>query len=192
MWSERVTPDHNLLLPFIRQLAGPLDYEGGSMQNAQLKDFRAIFERPLSQGTRVHQLAQYVIYVSPLQYLAGNPSDYLREPDFTSFLAGIPTTWDDTRVIAGELSDYVVLARRSGHTWYLAAMTDWTARTLNIPLSFLDNEKYHAIIYADGINADRYASDYILSNQYLTRIDTLNIQLAPGGGWVARISRTKY
>ncbi|RPH74593.1 glycoside hydrolase family 97 protein, partial [bacterium] len=191
MWSDRVTPDHTLTIPFIRMLAGPMDYEGGSMQNAQKKDFRSIFEKPMSQGTRTQQLAQYVVYISPLQYLAGNPSDYLREPEFTELLASVPTTWDETVVIEGKISDYLVIARKHNNEWFVAAMTDWDKRSLEIDLSFLDHKDYESVICRDGINADKYASDYKIEKLNISSDDKIKIELAPGGGWFARLTPVK-
>lgn len=189
MWSDRVTPDHALTVPFVRMLAGPLDWEGGSMQNGTQKTFRAVGEQPMNQGTRTQQMAQYVIYESPLQYLAGTPSDYRTAPEFTRILAGIPTTWDETRPIEGAVGDYLVLARRSGDTWYVAAMTDWTARSFEVPLSFLEQGRYAATIVADGLNADRYAADVRIERQAVGANDSLTLKLAPGGGYVARLVR---
>ena len=189
MWSDRVTPDHALTVPFVRMLAGPLDWEGGSMQNGTQKTFRAVGEQPMNQGTRTQQMAQYVIYESPLQYLAGTPSDYRTAPEFTRILAGIPTTWDETRPIEGAVGDYLVLARRSGDTWYVAAMTDWTARSFEVPLSFLEQGRYAATIVADGLNADRYAGDVRIERQAVGANDSLTLKLAPGGGYVARLVR---
>jgi len=191
MWSERVTPDHALTVPFVRMLAGPMDWEGGSMVNGTQKSFRVVSEQPMSQGTRTQQLAQYVVYESPLQYLAGTPSDYRTAPEFTRMLAGIPTTWDETRAIDGAVGDYVVLVRRSGDTWYLAAMTDWTPRTLEVPLSFLPAGNYAATIVADGLNADRYAADYRIEKRQIRSDTTLTLKLAPGGGYVARLDRAR-
>jgi len=189
MWSERVTPDHALTVPFVRMLAGPMDWEGGAMLNATQKTFRVIGEQPMSQGTRSQQLAQYVIYDSPLQYLAGTPSDYRAEPGFTRFLGGIPTTWDETRPLQAAIGDYVVVARRAGDTWYVAAMTDWTARKIELPLSFLPSGEYTATIVADGMNADRYAADYKMESRTVGPGSSLVIELAPGGGYVARLTR---
>jgi alpha-glucosidase len=191
MWSERVTPDHALTVPFVRMLAGPLDWEGGSMVNGTQKSFRVVAEQPMSQGTRTQQMAQYVVYESPLQYLAGTPSDYRTAPEFTQLLADIPTTWDETRAIDGAVGDYLVLARRSGETWYVAAMTDWTPRTLEVPLSFLPAGTYAATIVADGLNADRYAADYRIEKREVGSGTTLTLKLAPGGGYVARLVRAK-
>ena len=189
MWSERVTPDHALTVPFVRMLAGPMDWEGGAMLNGTQKTFRVVGDQPMSQGTRTQQLAQYVIYDSPLQYLAGTPSDYRAAPEFTRFLGGIPTTWDETRPLQGAIGDYVVVARRKGDTWYVAAMTDWTARKIEVPLSFLAPGEYSATVVADGMNADRYAADYKIESRTVGPRDSLVIELAPGGGYVARLTQ---
>jgi alpha-glucosidase len=189
MWSERATPDHALTVPFVRMVAGPMDWEGGSMNNGTQKTFRVVFEQPMNQGTRTQQLAQYVLYESPLQYLAGTPSDYRAAPEFTRMLAAIPTTWDETHAIAGEVGDYLVVARRSGDVWYLAAMTDWTARTLDVSLAFLDAGSYAATIVSDGMNADRYAADYRIDTLEAGQGSTLKLRLVPGGGYVARLSK---
>jgi alpha-glucosidase len=130
-----------------------------------------------------------VIYDSPLQYLAGTPSAYRAEPEFTRFLAGIPTTWDETRPLQGAIGDYVVVARRAGDSWYVAAMTDWTARKLEVPLSFLPPGEYTATIVADGKNADRYGADYKIESRTLGPRSSLPIELAPGGGYVVRLTR---
>ncbi|HEY7640160.1 MAG TPA: glycoside hydrolase family 97 protein [Steroidobacteraceae bacterium] len=189
MWSERVTPDHALTVPFVRMLAGPMDWEGGAMLNGTQKTFRVVGEQPMSQGTRTQQLAQYVIYDSPLQYLAGTPSAYRAEPEFTRFLGSIPTTWDETRPLQGGIGDYVIVARRAGDTWYVAAMTDWTARKIELPLSFLPPGEYTATVVADGANADRYAADYKIESRAVGPRSSLALELAPGGGYVARLSR---
>lgn len=191
MWSERVTPDHALTVPFVRMLAGPLDWEGGAMNNGTQKTFRAVPEQPMSQGTRTQQMAQYVVYESPLQYLAATPSDYRTAQEFTRLLADIPTTWDETRAIEGAVGDYLVLARRKGDTWYLAAMTDWTPRTFEVPLSFLQPGTYAATIVADGLNAHRHAADYRIEKREAGRGTTLTLKLAPGGGYVARLVKAR-
>jgi alpha-glucosidase len=188
-WSADCNPEHDLTIPFIRMFAGPMDYTPGAMNNAQEVNFRDIFERPMSQGTRVHQLAMYVVYESPLQMLADSPSNYMKEPEIVSFLSKVPTTWDETIVLEAKVSDYVIIARKSGDDWYIGAMTDWTSRKFQIDLSFLDGGKYNAEIYQDGINADRYASDYKRVIKVISKNDKIDIDLAPGGGWVARIHK---
>lgn len=186
-WSKNVTPEHSLILPFTRMLAGPMDYTPGAMINAQKSNFRAIFTRPMSMGTRCHQLAMYVVYESPLQMLADSPSNYLREKECIEFLSGVPCVWDETQVLEACVSDYIVMARRAGSIWYLAAMTDWTPREFSIDLDFLKEGEYKAEIFSDGMNADRYGNDYKKNIMQVIHQDTLKIKMAPGGGWVARI-----
>jgi alpha-glucosidase len=188
-WSERITPDHDLILPFTRMLAGPMDYTPGAMINTGRDNFRIVFTEPMSQGTRCHQAAMYVIYESPLQMLADNPSNYLREPEYTSFISRIPVTWDELRTIDGKIGDYLVLARRHGSDWYLAAMTDWDPRTFTINLSFLGEGSYMLEALEDGINADRHAGDYRIRREEVTKSSSLMLSLAGGGGWVGRISK---
>ncbi len=186
-WSKKVTPEHDLTIPFIRMLAGPMDYTPGAMINAQKSNFRAIFHRPMSMGTRCHQLAMYIIYESPLQMLADSPTNYLREKECLEFLSQVPCVWDDTRVLEARVSDYIVIARRAGSIWYAAAMTDWDSREFTIPLDFLEDGEYEAEIFSDGMNADRHGNDYQKHAAQITHRDTLKIKMAPGGGWVARI-----
>lgn len=187
-WSTEVTPEHDVTLPFIRMWAGPMDYTPGAMINATKADFRAIFNTPMSQGTRCHQLAMYVVFESPLQMLSDNPTHYYREPECMQFLSKVPSVWDATIPLDAKTGDYVAVARRSGQEWYVGAMTDWNPREMTIDLSFLDAGKtYTADIYMDGINADRNANDYKKITQKVSGKDKLKIRLAPGGGWAARI-----
>ncbi|MFO7889144.1 MAG: glycoside hydrolase family 97 protein [bacterium] len=187
-WQDIQTPEHNLTLPFIRMVPGPMDYTPGAMINAQKNNFREIFTRPMSMGTRCHQLAMYVVYESPLQMLCDSPSNYLREKECMTFLSSVPTVWDTTIVIDAKISDYIILARKRGPDWYLGAMTDWSPREFEVSLSFLGDGEHLALMYKDGINADRYASDYHRYEKTVTHNDSLTIRLAPGGGWVAKIS----
>ncbi|MFB3905590.1 MAG: glycoside hydrolase family 97 protein [Acidobacteriota bacterium] len=182
-WSDSITPEHDVTIPFTRMLAGPMDFTPGAMVNAQKQDFRAIFERPMSQGTRCHQLAMFVVYESPLQMLCDTPSNYDREPEILDLLANVPSVWEESRVLDGRIGDYVVVARRSGQDWYIGAMTDWEPRTLVLDLGFLSGQA--AEIWQDGVNANRWASDYRRSRQQIT--GKTEIKLAPGGGWVARV-----
>ncbi len=184
-WTERITPEHDLIIPFTRMIAGPLDYEGGGMINAQKNAFRIVDPVPMTQGTRIHQLAMYVVYESPLQFLGGNISDYIREPEYAAFYGSIPFQWDETIVLDGKISDYILVARKSGNDWWVAAMTDWTPRTMELDLFFLGSGKYQAEIYQDGVNADAYASDYRRFMQVVTPADKLQVKMAPGGGFIA-------
>jgi alpha-glucosidase len=188
-WSNQPTPEHNVTLPFIRMLAGPMDYTPGAMINAQEGNFQSIFERPMSMGTRCHQLAMYVVFESPLQMLCDSPSHYLREPECMEFLSKVPSVWDRTIALEAKVSDYVLVARKSGAEWYVGAMTDWTKREMTVDFSFLDEGSYKIEIYQDGINADRYGNDYKKVVRNISKSDKLNIELAPGGGWAARIHK---
>jgi len=187
-WSKYANPEHNVMLPFTRMLLGPLDYTPGAMVNSGLeRNFAPIFERPMSMGTRVHQLAMYVVYEAPLQMLADSPSHYLREPQVMEFLKPIPTVWDETRVLAAQMGDYVCIARRRGQDWYIGAMTDWTSRTLEIDVSFLPAGRFQMLSYEDGPNADKMGHDYKAVTKDIDRTKKLTINLASGGGWAARI-----
>ena len=186
-WSAETEPEHNVTLPFTRMFLGPMDYTPGAMRNASKSSFAPVFAQPMSLGTRCHQLAMYVVYESPLQMLADSPSNYLREPEGMEFLAAVPTEWDDTRVLDAKIADYVVVARRNGRDWYIGAMTDWTARSLDIDLSFLPEGSFTMEAYQDGMNADRFASDYKKTTSRVNKSTRLTIKLAPGGGWAARI-----
>ncbi|MBI9039077.1 MAG: glycoside hydrolase family 97 protein [Bacteroidales bacterium] len=187
-WADYITPDHNLTLPFIRMVAGPMDYTPGAMRNAAKGNHAIIFDTPMSKGTRVHQMAMYVVFESPLQMLADNPSNYIREPEVMEFLTPVPTVWDETRILEAKIGDYIVNARRSGNEWYIGAMNDWDAREFNIQLDFLEEGKsYQAIIFKDGKNAHRQGSDYKKEVLNVNKNGNITIKMSPGGGWVARI-----
>ncbi|MDF1560572.1 MAG: glycoside hydrolase family 97 protein [Bacteroidales bacterium] len=187
-WSHDCNPEHDVTLPFTRMVAGPMDYTPGAMVNMQKRDFSPVFYRPASQGTRVHQMAMYVVYESPLQMLADSPSNYRRNAECTSFIVGTPVTWDQTEVVDAAVGDYIAVARRKVDTWYLGAMTDWDARTLEINLSFLAPGEYEMEIFSDGINADRHGEDYKHMTVKKHFPGTVTLNMAPGGGWVARIT----
>jgi alpha-glucosidase len=189
MWSAKATPEHNVLLAFIRMLAGPLDYEPGMLNNATPKGFHPMPENVMSLTTRTQQLAMFVVYESPIQFFAGNPSQGMNEPAFMDLLGSIPTVWDTTRVLDARLGDYVVTARKRGSDWYIGALNNSTARELAIPLDFLPTGKYQATICEDGVNADRYPADYHISEAVLNAKSTLKLKLAPGGGYMVRLRR---
>ena len=188
-WSEVLTPEYEVTLPFIRGVAGAIDYEPGHMRNAQREGFRPLGPLPMTQGTRMHQAAMYLLYESPYAKMGGNVSDYEREPMFTQFLADIPTLWNDTRVLDGRIADYIMILRQAADgTWWAGAMTDWTPRELSLPLGFLPEGSFTAEAWQDGPNAARYASDWRRDQRTVTRTDTLPIRMAPGGGWVVRLA----
>ncbi|MEL6624172.1 MAG: glycoside hydrolase family 97 protein [Bacteroidota bacterium] len=184
-WSDKLTATHNVTLPFTRMVAGPMDYTPGAMDNAQPDNYAIRFERPMSLGTRCHQMAMYVVYESPLQMLADNPSQYRREKECTEYIAQIPSIWDETLPLGGKVGQYVVIARRKGDRWYLAAMNNEEARTVELNLSFLSGEIQELDIMQDGPNAARVAVDYLHQQVSIPENKMIKIQLAPGGGWVA-------
>jgi alpha-glucosidase len=166
---------------------GPMDYTPGAMLNASKNSFASIFERPMSLGTRCHQLAMYVVYESPLQMLADSPSNYLREPEMMEFLGPVPSVWDETKVLDARLGQYVLVARRNGREWYVGAMANWTGRDLEVDFSFLPAGNFWLEAYEDGVNAHRFASDYRKTKTQVNKGTRLRTTLAPGGGWAARI-----
>jgi len=190
-WGELASPDGAVTFPFMRMMAGPVDYTPGAMLNATKADFKPINNRPMSQGTRCQQLAMYVVYESPLQMLADSPSNYRREPECLSFLSSVPTVWDETRVVSASIGQHILTVRRSGSDWYVGALTNWDARDLVLPLTFLGAGQWEADIFMDGPNADRAGVDYLRELKSVSGQDTLKIHLAPGGGWAAKISRKR-
>ena len=186
-WGDAASPDNAVTFPFMRMLAGPVDYTPGAMLNAAKKDFKPIFDRPMSQGTRCQQLAMYVVFESPLQMLADSPSNYRREPESLAFLAAVPSVWDETRVLGAAVGEHILVARRSGRDWYVGALTNWDARDIEVDLSFLGAGQFQAVIFRDGVNAHRAGVDYAREEKAVAAADRLQVHLAPGGGWVARI-----
>ena len=187
-WEATITPQHNVTLPFTRMTAGPMDYTPGAMINATKENFRIVFTEPMSMGTRAHQAAMYVLYESPLQMLADNPSNYWRDTAFTRFIAAIPTTWDTTLALEALAAEYLAVAKKSKNKWYVGSMTNSTQRSFTIRTDFLDDGHYSVSILSDGINSDRHASDYIISKQTIKKGDPITVKMAPGGGWVAVLS----
>jgi alpha-glucosidase len=188
-WSQNITPEHNVTLPFIRMVAGPMDFTPGCMVNATDKNHRISFDRPMSLGTRCHQVAMYVVYESALQMLCESPSTYYKEEETTKFISQIPTIWDETRVLEAEVADYMVIARRKNDTWYIGAMTDQSPREIEIDFSFLGEGDYVMEVMRDGPNTHRYAQDYIYESSSVNKLHQQKIQLASGGGFAAIISQ---
>ena len=189
-WSD-VTVDqvtYDVTVPYIRMVAGPMDYTQGAMRNASRGNYRPVNSEPMSQGTRCRQLAEYVVFYSPLNMLCDSPSNYMKEKECTEFIAAVPEVWDESRGLAGKVGEYIAIARRSGSDWYVGAMTDWSAREMTLDLSFLPEGSYQVELYRDGVNADRAASDYRKEIVDLPSDKKINIKMAPGGGWAAKIS----
>ncbi len=188
-WGVDNQPGYDVSIPFIRMMAGPMDYTPGAMRNASKAAFRPVNSNPMSQGTRSHQLAMYTIFEAPLQMLSDNPTTYMREKESTDFIAAVPTTFDETVALDGKVGEYVSIARRKGGTWFAGAMTNWDAREIKIDLSFLGEGKYKATLFEDGANADRDGTDYTRKVITVTSKDHLDIQMASGGGWAARFEK---
>ena len=188
-------PRYDVTIPFLRALPGCFDYTPGAMMNAVRSQFFGNNDHPMSQGTRVHQMAMYTIFDAPLQMLADSPTKYMQNQECTDFIAQIPTVYDQVVPLDGKLGEYVVVAKRKGARWYIAAMNNWQARDLTVDLSLLikmneTNNKLEKLngranIFADGINADREATDYKHTQRQINSDDKLQIHLAPGGGWTA-------
>ena len=183
-WDDDLNQvNYECMIPYIRQVAGNLDYTQGAMDNATRYHFRAIYTNPMSQGTRCRQLAEYIIFESPFNMLCDSPTKYMQNQECVNFIASVPTVWDETIALDGKLGEYAVIARRKGDTWYIGAITNWEPRTLEIDLSRISGTNKISRIYMDGMNANRNAEDY--------RIDKVNVadgiiklELASGGGAV--------
>ncbi|MEP7230465.1 MAG: glycoside hydrolase family 97 protein [Ginsengibacter sp.] len=188
--SNLATPDHDVTLPFTRMLSGSFDYEPLVFNNATKKGFRTIEGMVMTQGTRSHQLAMFVVFDNPMEIFGGNPSQASMEPKFTELMANIPTTWDETKVIDAKVGEYIITARQKGNDWYIGGMSNWSPRDLGATFDFLDAiGNYKATVCRDGVNADRYAADYILSDTTFKKNDTMKIHLAPGGGFLVKLEK---
>lgn len=186
-WTAEANPVHHNLLPYIRGFTGPMDYIPATLRNSTKDNFRAVGDYPMGQGTRAHSMALFVILNSPMTMLPDSPSDYQREAECTRFLSNIPVEWDETVLKDGKIAGYTIMARRSGDEWFIGAITNWQPRNLNLGTGFLKPGKYRLEAIADGINANKRAEDYIIITKEFTAGDTLDLHLAPGGGWVARL-----
>lgn len=182
-------PLYDVLMPFIRQCAGPVDYTQGAMMNAARGHFRANYSEPMSMGTRCHQLAEYMIFDSPLCMLCDTPINYRREPECTRFIASVPTVWDETLVLAGSVGEYIVTARRKGSDWYVGATCSWSARKIEIDLGFLGDGLWNAEIFRDGVNASRNGTDYIRETREVGQDTKVEVEMAPGGGVALKLTR---
>jgi len=191
-WSttEKDMPQYDVTFPFIRLAAGSVDYTPGAMRNATKADFKDIYYNPMSQGTRCHQLATYIVFDSPLTMLADNPTAYRKEQECTSFIASLSLETDETKILQGEMGKYIVSARRNGNNWQVGALTNWEERDLKLSFDFLQaGITYKAEIFKDGINANKQAQDYKREIKFLTKDSVLNIHLAHGGGLAIKLTQ---
>lgn len=184
---DQVTYD--VTVPFIRMAAGPMDYTQGAMRNASKSNYRPVYNEPMSQGTRCRQLAEYVVFDSPLNMLCDSPSNYIAEAECTEFIAACPETWDESLGVNGEIGKYITIARRSGDAWYVGALTNWDERDITLDLSFLGEGEWSLDIFQDGPNAEKAARDYVHTTATVPADRKITAHLAPGGGWAAKITR---
>ena len=183
-WGQNIDlVTYETSIPYIRMLAGPMDYTQGAMRNASKNNYRAVYSEPMSQGTRCRQLAEYVIFESPFNMLCDSPCNYRDEQECTKFIADIPTIWDETIVLDGKLGEYTVIARRSGERWYIGGITNWDEREINIDLSELNLKNNEGIEFRDGVNADKIARDYVKNNIIIDN-NMYNAKMSKGGGFV--------
>lgn len=178
---------YDVTMPFIRMIAGPVDYTQGAMRNATKRTHRGINDEPMSQGTRCRQLAEYVIFESPLNMLCDSPNNYEREQECTDFISAIPTVWDNTVSLNGEVGKYISIARQKDDIWYVGSLTNWDSRKLDLDLFFLGEGDYIAEIFKDGANANKIASDYKKETITIPTNRKITISMAQGGGYAMKI-----
>lgn len=187
-WSNPDMPLYDVTFPFIRMVQGPVDYTPGAYRNATREGFRIDYRNPMSQGTRAHQVAAYVVFDAPLVMLCDSPTRYMADEACTRFIASLPVVFDTTRVLAGEIGEYIVTARKRQDCWYVGGLTGWTPRTLDVDLSLLDpGREYTATLLADDDRSAAEPARYALSTQRVTSATRLQIPVAPGGGFALKI-----
>ena len=179
-------PENSIWLPFMRNAVGPMDFTPGAMHNAQPEDNHGTGSLPIGSGTRAYQMALYVCFESGVQMLADSPTRYLREAECTEFIASVPTTWDETRVLAARAGDYYVVAKRKGSRWFIGAMTGDKAQDIEVSLDFL-KQSGRLTYFRDGRNAHRIALDYKREQQNVTPQTKLRLHLVRNGGWAGVI-----
>lgn len=182
--------EYDLEMPYLRMVAGPMDYTQGAMRNGTKRTYFTCSRAPMSQGTRCRQLAMYAVYFSPFAMLCDSPSLYEREVECTKFIAEFPTVWNETVVLDGQIGDYVAMARRSGDTWYVGIFSDWTARKVELDLSkILGEGNYVAEVFRDGPNADMLGEDYVREVVAVPASRKVVADMAPAGGYVMKITK---
>lgn len=188
-WSPKTVDmvTHDVTLPFVRMIAGPMDYTQGAMKNVIRANYSPVWSEPMSQGTRCHQLGMYVVFESPLNMLCDNPSNYKREAECVNFMANVPTTWDASEIVEGEVAKYIVTVRRKGKDWFVGGLNNWDAREVTVDLSFLPEGNYKIELFKDGINADRAGRDYKRVIMPVPANKKLVVKMSAGGGFAARI-----
>jgi alpha-glucosidase len=175
------------MLAFTRMLAGPMDYTPGGFDNVTWENFTPRNRAPMVMHTRAHATALFVVLESALQMVSDSPDAYTDQKE-TEFLKAVPSTWDETRVIAGSPTSYITIARRRGNEWFLGSITGWDARELETPLAFLGKGNWNAEIYTDGPNAAKEPKETVLEKRVVTAATVLKCKLAPAGGFAVRFT----
>ena len=187
--GRNVTPTHDVDLVMTRMLQGPMDYTPGAVTNVKPVHFVKNNDCPVSEGTRSHQAALYVLFYAPLQMLCDSPTQYAKYPTYTSFIASVPTNWDESKAIDAKIGEYVVLARRKGDTWYIAGICDAKGKDVEIDLSKIVPEgSYTAEIFADTINSNKTPMDYNVSSKIVESTDKMKMSMKIGGGFVIKLT----
>ena len=181
-------PLYDVTFPYIRMMAGPVDYTPGAMRNATKADWRAMYSTPASMGTRCHQLAAYIVHDSPFTMLCDAPTNYLNEQECVDFITSLPVETDSTFIASGELGKYIVTVRKKDVNWYVGGMTNWDRRDVELDFSFLpEGVRYMATLFVDGINADKQAEDYRMEKRIVDRESRMKLHLASGGGFAMKL-----
>lgn len=190
-WAKEGTDQvtYDVTFPFIRMVAGPVDYTQGAMVNANKENFRAIYTEPMSQGTRCRQLAEYVIFESPQNMLCDFPTNYEKEQECTSFIADVPTVWNETRPLQAKIGECIVMARRNGDVWYVGGLTNWKEREVKVDFSFLSDGEYDVVLFRDGINSDLVAKDYKKETLVVNRKSVADVKMYSGGGFIMKVTK---
>ena len=189
-WTELQNdmPRYDVTFPYIRMMAGQVDFTPGAMRNGTKQDWKAIYTKPISMGTRCHQAACYVVQDSPFTMLADSPTNYEADETYTQYIASIPVVFDKTIVPQGEMGKYIVTARQDGNNWYVGGQTNWDERDINVTFSYLeDGANYEAQVLKDGINANHDAEDYAIEKISVNKNTQLKMHLASGGGFVIKL-----
>ncbi len=182
-------PEYDVTAPFIRMMAGYTDYTPGGMRNAAKADFQPVYSKPMTMGTRAHQVALYVVYDSPLTMLCDAPTMYGKEPETLAYLSTLPRIYDKETVLNGKIGEYVTIARQAGSSWYLGGLTSWTSRDIEIDFSFLGEGTWNVELFRDGVNADRNAEDYRIERFTVRPYDRRTVHMASGGGFSMKITK---
>ena len=186
-WSDPSVdmPEYEVTFPFIRMMAGPVDFTPGAMHNATKADWKAIYSNPMSQGTRAHQMANYLIHDTPFTMLADSPSNYLENKESLDILTSLPSTFDETIVLDGKIGEYIVTARKKGYNWFIGGQTDWNPRDYELDFSFLPSDrKFKVTLIKDGVNAGKQAQDLSVETFETDNSSKKTVRMAPGGGFL--------